>query len=73
MQTVFRARSLADANSARDVLVASGIPAHVADQSHWDTIGELPGANVIRVLVDNRGLDHARRVVAAWKKNTGTI
>jgi Putative prokaryotic signal transducing protein len=73
MQVVFRARNLADANRARDVLVASGIPAHVADQALWETIGELSGAHAIRVWVDNRGLDHARRVVAAWKKDTGIV
>ena len=73
MQIVFRARSLADANSARDALSASSIPSHVADQSRWDSMGELPGVNVIRVLVDNRVLDRARRVVAAWKQEAGIV
>ena len=57
MQIVYRAKDLADAESARDVLVGAGIAAYVGDKMV---------ADVIRVHVDNRWLDHARRVIAAW-------
>jgi hypothetical protein len=58
MQVVYHAKDLDDAQSARDVLVGAGIPTHIADQVLSDAI---------RVLVDNRCLDQARRVVAAWR------
>ena len=60
MQVVYRAKDLADAESARDVLTGAGIAAHIADQMV---------ADMIRVQVDNRWLDHARRVIAAWLSN----
>ena len=68
MQTVYCARSLADARSACTVLAASGIPAHVADQALWEIAGQRPDADVIRVHVDNCSLDKARRVLRAWSE-----
>lgn len=67
MQTVHRATSLADAQGARDVLVRSGIPAHISDEPRWVS-GEEPGNDFIRVMVDNRAWDRARRAIEGWKQ-----
>jgi hypothetical protein len=67
MQIVYRARSLADANRARDFLVNLGISAHVADENRWNVEGQLPSNEMIRVMVDNRRLDSARRALHNWK------
>jgi hypothetical protein len=48
---------LEDAQSARDALARAGIAAHIADRIV---------ADMIRVQVDNRWLDHARRAIRAW-------
>jgi Putative prokaryotic signal transducing protein len=72
MQTVHRARSLADAQNARDVLVRCGVTAHIADEVFWGT-GELSGTDAIRVMVDNRSVDRARRALQAWKKEAGGV
>jgi Putative prokaryotic signal transducing protein len=58
MQVVYHAKDLVDAETARDVLVGAGIPTHIADQVLSDAI---------RVLVDNRCVDQARRAIAAWR------
>jgi hypothetical protein len=60
MQVVYRAKTRPDAESARDVLVGAGIAAHIADQAV---------ADMIRVQVDNRWLDHGRRAIATWLSN----
>lgn len=70
MQIVHRATSLADAESARDVLISSGIPSHISKDSRQNQ-GALPGTEFIRVMVDNRTLDRARRAIAVWKKSQG--
>jgi hypothetical protein len=67
MQVVYRARDLVDAQSARDVLVGAGIPTHIADQLLWETAGIETSTDMIRVLVDNRCVDQARRAIAAWR------
>ena len=66
MQVVYRARSIVDARTACDVLANAGIAAHIADQALWAIAGQRPDADVIRVLVDNRRLDKARRTVEGW-------
>lgn len=68
MQTVYRARCLADARSACTALAAIGIPAHIADQELWEIAGQRRDADVIRVLVDNRRLDKARRALRTWSE-----
>jgi hypothetical protein len=75
MQTVYRARNLADARSACTALAAVGIPAHIADQELWEIAGLRQDADVIRVLVDNRRLDKARRALLAWSpaQTTGLV
>jgi hypothetical protein len=70
MQIAYRARSLLDAQRARDVLARAGVAAHVADEELWNTEGDLQGADFIRVLVDNRYLDRARRALRSWKHPT---
>lgn len=67
MQVVHRAKSLADAHDASDVLVGCGIVSHIADEALWN-VGELQGTDAIRVLVDNRWVDRARRALTAWKR-----
>lgn len=66
MQIAYRAKSLAEAHGARDVLTRAGIATHVADELLWAGAGVLQGANVIRVLVDNHQVDHARRALRSW-------
>jgi hypothetical protein len=58
MQVVYRAKDLVEAQSARDFLVDAGIPTHIADP----VLSEM-----VRVLVDNRCVDQARRAIAAWR------
>jgi hypothetical protein len=72
MQIAYRARSLLDAQRARDVLAHAGVAAHVADEELWNTEGDLQGADCIRVLVDNRYLDRARRALRRWKHAAGS-
>jgi len=60
MQIVYRTKSAADAESARDALAKAGIAAHVAD-------GIV--ADMFAVQVDNRWFDHGRRAISAWLKN----
>ena len=66
MQIAYRARRIADARSACSLLEKAGIAAHIADQALWEVAGERQGADVIRVLVDNRALDKARRALRDW-------
>jgi hypothetical protein len=63
MQIVYRARNFADAQTARELLAARGITAHIADKESWEVAGDLPGCSVIRVLVDNQCVDQARRIL----------
>lgn len=65
MRVVRSSTSHADAQSARAVLNGSGISAHIADEALWNA-GELRGMAVIRVMVDNRSLERARRVLREW-------
>lgn len=71
MHIAYRARSLAEAQRARDVLARAGVAAHVADEALWNSQGDLQGADFIRVLVDNRYLDRARRTLQRWKHPAG--
>jgi hypothetical protein len=66
MQIAYRARGIQDARSARSLLESAGIDAHIADESLWEIAGERAEADVIRVLVDNRKLDKARRALRDW-------
>lgn len=67
MQTVHRAATYTEAQSASETLSRCGIPSHIADEELWGD-NAIAGAKVIRVMVDNRVLDHARRSLVAWKK-----
>lgn len=73
MQVVYRARSIADARSASGVLAGAGIVSHIADQFLWGVAGQRPDADVIRVLVDNRRLDKARRALEVWAQTRERI
>jgi hypothetical protein len=66
MLVVYHARSLQDARSACELLTGRGIPAHIADQALWEVAGQRQEADEIRIFVDNRRLDQARRVIQAW-------
>ncbi|HET8935405.1 MAG TPA: hypothetical protein VFN67_18285 [Polyangiales bacterium] len=48
------------------MLASAGIDAHIADETLWEVAGQRQEADVIRVLVDNRRLDKARRALRAW-------
>lgn len=66
MHIAYRARGIEDARTAVSLLASIGIDAHIADQSLWEVAGHRPEADVIRVLVDNRELDRARRALRDW-------
>ena len=66
MQIAYRAKSLAEAHDARDVLTRAGIETHVADELLWADAGVSQSGTVIRVLVDNHQVDHARRALRSW-------
>lgn len=68
MRIAYRAKSLADAHNVREVLAGAGIPAHIADEASWPTAGEPESTEVIRVLVDNRVFDPARRAIERWAR-----
>jgi len=68
MRIAYRAKSLADAHNVRDVLAGAGITAHIADESAWPTAGEPESTEIIRVLVDNRAFDPARRTLERWAR-----
>jgi hypothetical protein len=70
MQIVYRARTPDDARSARDVLAAAGITAHIPDPAPADSTssGHL---DVVPVLVDNRCLGPARRALQEWIEKHG--
>lgn len=63
MQIAYRARGIEEARGACSLLASAGIDAHIADQTLWDVAGQRAEADVIRVLVDNRRLDNARRAL----------
>lgn len=63
MQTVYRARSLSDANVVREVLASRGIAVHVSMPAHLSAPAAL---GAISVRVDNVKLDAARRAIIAW-------
>lgn len=48
-------------------MTSSGIPAYIGDEGLWEA-GKLEGTAVIRVMVDNRLVDRARRVLNSWDK-----
>lgn len=66
MQIAYRARGIDDARTACSLLQSVGIDAHIADQTLWEVAGSRQEADVIRVLVDNRKLDKARRALRDW-------
>ena len=66
MRIAYRAKSLADARNIFDLLASAGIAAHIADEALWPNVGELQGADFIRVLVDNKAFDPARRLLERW-------
>ena len=66
MRIAHRATSIADARRARDVLLGLGIPAYIADEESWNRV--LSGTDMIRVMVDNRAQDRARRALEEWRK-----
>jgi hypothetical protein len=68
MRIAYRAKSLADAHNVRDVLAGEGITAHIADEAAWPTAGEPESTEIIRVLVDNRAFDPARRALERWAR-----
>lgn len=69
MQMVYRAKDLVDAQVAADVLAHHGIDSHISGGTGSDS-----GANeLIAVSVDNRSLDAARRVIAAWRRLPGAV
>lgn len=72
MQIAYRARCIADARDIHAVLAGAGITAHIADQALWDIAGQRRDADVIRVLVDNRRLDKARRAIQCWVQTRRT-
>lgn len=71
MQIAYRARRIADARTACSLLASAGIDAHIADQALWEVAGQRQEADVIRVLVDNRSVDKARRALRAWIEGHG--
>ena len=69
MQIVYRARSLSDAQSVRDMLEAKGVTAHIADPNRSSG---TPTSDFISVSVDNVRLDAARRAIANWRNEAGS-
>jgi hypothetical protein len=65
MQIAYRGRNAEDARGAREVLAAAGITAFVPDPEPTATRAGGTLAEV-RVLVDNRLLDRARRALVPW-------
>jgi hypothetical protein len=59
---------MADAQHAQQVLDGCGIKSHIADEAHA-VAAEVRPTHAIRVMVDNRVLDRARRALDAWKRD----
>ena len=66
MQIAYRARGIEEARGVCSMLASAGIDAHIADEALWEVAGQRQEADVIRVLVDNRRLDKARRALREW-------
>jgi len=64
---VYRTLSLSDAQNASARLEQRGIAAHIATESGPK---DPLAPSFIRVSVDNRRLDAARRAIAAWRAET---
>ena len=64
MHMVYRAKNQVDAKIAADMLADNGIDAHISSSTGLEGPLAQP---VIQVSVDNRRLDAARRVIAAWR------
>jgi hypothetical protein len=63
MQTVYNADSIVDAQIAKDVLEASGIPAFIAGAALIGGMGQLPARGFIRVMVPDIAIPEARRIL----------
>jgi hypothetical protein len=66
MRIVYRGRDVADARSARDVLESVGLAAHIADPDPSGAVMDGQDLDAVRVMVDNRCFDQARRVMERW-------
>lgn len=65
MQMVYHARSLAEAQAVAELLQRKGIESHIPSPT---AAPQLSGDQFVQVLVNNRRLDAARRVIAAWRR-----
>lgn len=68
MPAIYRARDITDASLLRDVLVDSGIAAHVRGGDLQSGVGELPAGGLVAVWVDDADAVAAREVVARWER-----
>ena len=69
MISVFEASSGIEAHLVLHQLQQAGINARIEGEYLQGGIGELAAAGNVRVLVDPRQVDEARRVIADWEAN----
>jgi len=66
MKTVYDAATNIEAHLVMHQLQQAGIEASIQGEFLQGGIGELPAAGNIRVMVDPKDEDEARRVIADW-------
>tara|TARA_R110002096_G_scaffold65006_1_gene158264 strand:+ start:40090 stop:40317 length:228 start_codon:yes stop_codon:yes gene_type:complete len=67
MKTAYDAGSNLDAHMALHQLQQAGIEARIDGEYLQGGIGELPAAGNVRVVVDERDWEEARKVIADWE------
>ncbi|CAG0952720.1 hypothetical protein MTYP_00282 [Methylophilaceae bacterium] len=70
MRAVYEAEHSLDANLIANILRQAGIRAHIAGEYLQGAAGELPAFGLIRVLVDNQDVEHARLLIDEWNSAT---
>lgn len=63
MRIIYRAENIIDANLVKNALEQAGIFAHVAGEHLTGAVGELPVWNLVTVMVADRDVEQATRIV----------
>lgn len=66
MKTVYEASNAIEAHMILDLLKQEGLSAHIQGEHLLGAVGELPGAGLVRVVVDDSEFAQARAAVERW-------
>lgn len=66
MKTVYEAPNAIEAHMILDLLQQEGVSAQIQGEHLLGAVGELPGAGLVRIVVDDSEFAQARTVVERW-------